>query len=69
MSTSTEHGHGLESAPNPDDSIAYREMSLELGRSLVARHAQAQWRGMPTVAHFIEVATLAPPTGSDEPGN
>ena len=44
-------------------------MSLELGRSLVARHAQAQWRGMPTVAHFIEVATLAPPTGSDEPGN
>ena len=56
-------------------------MSFDLGRSLVARHAQALWLGMATVAHFIDVAALgmsesapdpeaalAPPTGSDEPG-
>ena len=82
MSTSTEHGQVIGSAPKPDDSIAHRELSLELRRSLVGLHAQALWLGMPTVAHFIEVAALAisesahdpeaalgPPTGSDQPSN
>ena len=74
MQTSTEHGP--EPAPKPDDPIAHRESVLELRRSLFGLRAQALWLGMPSVAHFIDVAALGlsestpgPPTGSAQPGN
>ena len=74
MATSTKHG--LEPVPKPNDSFAHREFVLELRRSLFGLRAQALWLGMPSVAHFIEVAALGmsesapgPPTGSDQPRN